>query len=98
MALPNNVQQNILTGMQNISITLLEIRNQLALVTQMWVNEGMTSLTDADIQMLSEFAGVTQVEALACKTSFDALLTAIGDPGTAGTVAYKMLKLANRVP
>jgi hypothetical protein len=98
MALPTNVQQNILTGMQNMAIQLLELRSQLALVTQMWTNEGMVNLADADIQLLSEFAGVTQVEALACKQAFDALVTSLGDPGTAGTNAYKMLKLVNQVP
>ena len=98
MAAPNNVQQNILTAMQKIAIELLEVRNSLALLTQMWTNETMTNLADADIQMLPEFAGVSATEALACKQAFDAMVTAFGDPGTAATNAYKMLKIANRIP
>lgn len=58
----------------------------------------MTGLSDADIQTLAEFAGVTQAEALACKGAFDTLLTALGDPSAAGTPAFRMLKLCNRIP
>ena len=98
MAVPNNVQKNILTAMQQNAILLLEARDRLALLSQMWTNETMTGLSDADIQTLTEFAGVTATEALACKQAFDAVVTAMGDPGTASTNSYKMLKLANLVP
>ena len=98
MALPNNVQQNILTAMQSMAIQLIELRYQLALVSQMWTNELMVNLLDADIQSLPEFSGVTAAEALGCKQAFDALVTTFGDPGTSGTNAYKMLKIANKVP
>jgi hypothetical protein len=98
MAEPNNVQKNILTAMQNSAIQMLNLRNTLVYLTTMWTNEGVQSLADADIQTLAEFVGVTQTEALACKQAFDAVVTAVGDPGTAGTNAYKMLKIANRIP
>jgi len=98
MPTPNNTQQNILTAMQSNAIALLELRNKLALLVQMWSNESMTSLSDADIQALVNFSGVTQVEALAAKQAFDAVLASLGDPGTVGTNAFKLLKLANRVP
>jgi len=98
MATPNNVQQNILDAMQQKSISLLRDRNTLLYITQMWSNESLASLADIDIQLLSSFAGVTATEALAAKQAMDAILTTLGDPGTAGTNAYKLLKLANNIP
>jgi hypothetical protein len=98
MATPNNVQQNILTAMQTMAIQLIELRYQLALVSQMYTNELLANLVDADIQMLPEFAGVAAVELSACKQAFDAIVTTIGDPGVAATNAYKILKIANKVP
>ena len=84
--------------MQTVAIQLLELRSTMSLLSQMWTNENTANLTDVDIQSLPDFAGVTATMALACKQSFDAVVTALGDPGTASTNAYKMLKLANRVP
>lgn len=94
----NNTQVNILDGMQNIAMILLELRSRMALTSQMWTNEGVVNLTDSDIQTLATFAGVTAVEALGVKQVFDVLVTALGDPGTAGTNAYKLLKIANNIP
>jgi hypothetical protein len=93
-----NAQNNVLAGMQTISISLLQIRSKLVYITQMWNNESLGNLTDADIQALTTFAGVTAAEATQAKGAFDTLLTALGDPGTAGTVAYKLLKMANNIP
>ena len=98
MATPNNVQQNILDAMQQKAISLLRDRSTLLYITQMWSNESLTTLEDIDIQSLSSFAGVTKTEALAAKQAMDAILTALGDPGTVGTNAYKLLKLANNIP
>ena len=93
-----NAQKNILDAMQQKAISLLRDRNTLIYITQMWTNEAMGSLEDADIQALDSFTGVTKAEALAAKQAMDALLTTIGDPGTVGTNAYKLLKLANNIP
>ena len=98
MATPNNVQTNVLDGMQQKAIRLLQDRNTFLYISQMWVNEGLNTLTDQEIQELSTFKGVTAAEALAAKQAFDAVLTALGDPGTAGTNAFKLLKLANNIP
>lgn len=98
MATPNNVQTNVLDAMQMRAISLLQDRNTFLYISQMWVNEGLQSLADADIQELATFKGVTATEALAAKQAFDAVLTALGDPGTAGTNAFKLLKLANNIP
>jgi hypothetical protein len=95
---PNNVQTNILDAVQQKAISLLRDRNTLMYISQMWANEGLNTLTDADIQTLATFKGVTAAEALAAKVSMDAILTALGDPGTGGTNAYKLLKLANNIP
>jgi hypothetical protein len=98
MATPNNVQTNVLDAMQMKAISLLQDRNTFVYISQMWVNEGLASLTDADIQELATLKGVTQTEALAAKQAFDAVIATLGDPGTAGTNAYKLLKLANNIP
>lgn len=94
----NNTQVNILDGMQNMAMLLLDLRSRMALTSQMWTNESVGSLVDADIQTLATFAGVTAAEALGVKQVFDVLVTALGDPGTAGTNAYKLLKMANNIP
>lgn len=94
----NNVQKNVLDAMQTRAIQLLQLRNTMLYISQMWVNESLQTLTDQEIQELPTFAGVTAAEALAAKGAFDAVLTALGDPGTAGTQAYRLLKLANNIP
>ena len=94
----NNVQTNVLDAMQMKAISLLQDRNKMVYITQMWSNEGVASLTDEDIQGLATFTGVTATEALAAKQAFDAVLTALGDPSVPGSNAYKLLKLANNIP
>ena len=98
MAQPNNVQTNVLDGLQQKSMLLLNIRASLIYISSMWVNEGLVNLTDADIQMLTTFTGVTATEALAAKGAIDAIVTAMGDPAVGGTNAYRLLKLANNIP
>jgi hypothetical protein len=98
MAIPNNVQTNVLDGLQQKSMLLLNIRASLIYISSMWVNEGLVNLSDADIQELSTFKGVTATEALAAKQAIDAIVTSMGDPATAGSNAYKLLKLANNIP
>ena len=98
MATPNNVQTNVLDALQQKAILLLNIRASLVYISAMWINEGLVNLTDADIQTLSTFAGVTATEALAAKGAIDAIVTAMGDPATAGSNAYRLLKLANNIP
>jgi riboflavin biosynthesis pyrimidine reductase len=94
----NNVQTNVLDAMQQKAMTLLDDLNTFKYISQMWVNEGLQSLADEEIQSLTTFAGVTATEALAAKQAFDAIVTTLGDPNTAGTNAYKLLKLANNIP
>jgi hypothetical protein len=84
--------------MQENAITMLAKRPTLQHITAMWVTESLGTLTDAEIQELPEFAGVTATEALAAKQAYDAILTTLGDPGTVGTNAYKLLKICNRIP
>ena len=98
MATPNNVQQNVLDAMQQKAMSLLRDRNTFMYISQMWTNEGLQSLADGDIQELASFKGVTATEALAAKQAFEAILTTMGDPLTAGTNAFRLLKLANNIP
>ena len=98
MAIPTSVQQNVLTSMQTTAIQLLDLEKTMAFISQMWTNESMQNLADADIQSLPGFTGVTQVIAMACQVAFAATVTALGDAGTPGTNSYKLLKMANKVP
>ena len=98
MATPNNVQTNVLDALQQKAILLLNIRASLVYISAMWINEGLVNLTDADIQELATFKGVTATEALAAKGAIDAIVTAMGDPATGGTSAYRLLKIANNIP
>jgi hypothetical protein len=98
MATPTSVQQNVLSSMQATAMQLLDLEKTMAFISQMWTNESMQNLADADIQSLPDFAGVTQVMAMACQVAFAATVTAMGDAGTPGTNSYKMLKMANKVP
>jgi hypothetical protein len=77
---------------------LLNIRASLVYISAMWTNEGLVNLADADIQTLATFTGVTATEALAAKGAIDAIVAAMGDPATAGSSAYRLLKLANNIP
>lgn len=94
----NNVQTNVLDALQTESIRVLDQYSTWRYITQMWVNEGLGSLTDEEIQSLATFQGVTATEALAAKQAFDNVLATLGDPLVAGTNAYKLLKLANNIP
>ena len=94
----NNTQKNIATRMQQVALAQLGLAEDMKYISAMWLTESMATIPDAEIQELADFAGVTQTELFACKQAYDAILTTVGDVSTAGTNAYKMLKLANVIP
>ena len=92
-----NAQQNILDAMQRVAIQQLQLRQDMLTIVVMYVNEGIASMLEADVQALATFAGVTITELVAAKGAMDALVTSLGDL-VPGTNAYKLLKIANNVP
>lgn len=92
-----NVQKNIASTMQNLATEILEIKDRLAVLVQMYGTEGMATLTDQDYQALPEFAHITVAEMTGGKNAFDAINTAIGDY-SAGTSATRLAKIVATVP
>jgi hypothetical protein len=66
-------------------------------LVNMYANESVSTLTDADIQTLPELSHVTASEIQAAKNSMDTLITAIGD-FTAGSIASRLLKIVKNLP
>jgi len=57
-----NVQKNVLDELQSIAQMLIAIKSRGRTVVEMYGNEVIAQLTDADIQELASFAGVTVAE------------------------------------
>lgn len=93
----NNVQKNILSKMQSVSVEQLQLKTAEEELVAMWTAENMNQLTDADLAELAEFAHVTAAELQAAKGAMDTISTAIG-AYVVGTPATKLLKIVNVVP
>ena len=93
----NNVQKNVATAIQDLAEELLAVKNRLAIIVAMYTTEGMTSLTDADLQELAEFAHVTVAELTAAKNALGEVNTALGEY-VAGTAATRLMKVVRKVP
>ena len=92
-----NVQQNVAVAIRQKALAILEIKNSLSVLTQMYATENMAALVDADYAALNEFSNVTVAEMTAAKNALDAINTAIGDY-TVNTNATKLTKIMNVVP
>jgi hypothetical protein len=92
-----NVQQNILTEMQTIGRQMLALKNRLTVIVAMYQAENMSTLTDADIQVLPDFAHVTAQELTAAKNALEAINIAVGEYA-AGTNATKLMRIVDQVP
>jgi hypothetical protein len=92
-----NIQQNLLTGMQETAEVILGAQNDLNILSKMFTQESMSALTLEDLQMYPEFAHLTPAELLAGKNALDDLNTALGD-FVAGTIVTRLLKLVRRLP
>ena len=92
-----NVQKNVLDEMQNLAKEIIAIKTRARNVVEMYSNEGLGSLTDADIQSLTSFEGVTAVELQQAKTSLDTVSTAIGEY-VVGTPATRLLRICDNIP
>jgi len=91
-----NVQQNVATEIQSVARELIVIQSRLTVITQMWANENMASLTNEDFAAISSFAHVTAAEFLAAATALAAVNTALGTNATSNWA--KLVKIVDGVP
>lgn len=90
-------QQNIASEIQKISSELVSIKGRMTALTQMYTNEGMGNLTDADFATYPEMAHVTGVEFQGAGAALVAINTTLGDWSANSNVA-KMLKILKGMP
>ena len=92
-----NVQKNVLDEFQILAKQAISLKTRLRNAVEMYGNEGINNLLDADIQSLPSFAGVTVAELQGAKGALDTIATAIGEY-TAGTPATKLIKICDNIP
>jgi hypothetical protein len=91
------VQMNVLAEMQDLAKLMIALKSRARNVVEMYVNENISTLTDADIQSIPPFAGVSVSELQGAKGALDTVATAIGEY-TAGTPATKLIKIVDVIP
>lgn len=92
-----NVQKNVLDEMQSLAKQIVAIKTRARNVVEMYGNEGLANVSDADIQALAAFAGVTAQELQAAKAALDTVSTAIGEY-IAGTPATRLIRICDNIP
>ena len=91
------VQKNVLDELQTLAIISISLKSRLRNVVEMYGNEGISQLTDADVQELDSFKHITVSELQGAKNGLDAIATVIGEY-VAGTPATKLLKIVPNIP
>jgi predicted unusual protein kinase regulating ubiquinone biosynthesis (AarF/ABC1/UbiB family) len=91
-----NVQQGIVSELQQIASELISIQSRLTTIASMWTNEGIASLTDADFAALAPFAHVQAAELAAAAGALVAINTTLGSNATSNWA--KLLKIVPGVP
>lgn len=91
-----NVQKNIASELQSMAATLVLIQSRTALLSSMFTNENMASLTDQDFAAIPGFAHITSAEFVAAATAIAAVNTTL-NAGTPSNWA-KMLKITETMP
>ncbi len=91
-----NVQKNIASELQAMAGQLVLVRARPRLLTEMYTNEALGSLTDEDFTEVPAFAHITAAEFAAAAAAINSIVTALntGTPA-AGT---KMLKITETMP
>ena len=92
-----NVQKNVLDEFQALAMQAIVLKTRLRNAVEMYGNENINALTDADVQDLPSLAGVTIAELQGAKNGLDAIATAIGEY-VAGTPATKLIKICPNIP
>lgn len=92
----NNAQKNAISEMQALASLLVTARSKATLLSEIYTNEGLGSLTNEDFAVIPQFAHITATEFQAASVAIAAIVTALN----AGTPAAwaKMLKIVEGLP
>ena len=91
-----NLQQNIAVEIQKIAGELISIKARLTTISEMYTNEGMASLTDAQFQEYAPLAHILATEFQAAGVALVAINTTLGTGPTSNSA--KLLKIVEGVP
>jgi hypothetical protein len=91
-----NAQKNAVSEMQAMAALLIVARSKAVLLSEIYTNEGLASLTDADFADIAPFAHITAAEFIAAAQAIAASVTAL-NTGTPANWA-KMLKITETMP
>lgn len=91
-----NAQKNAVSEMQAMASLLVVARSKATLLSEIYTNEGLANLTNADFAEVPSFAHITAAEFQAAATAIASVVTALN----AGTPAAwsKMLKITETMP
>lgn len=91
-----NAQKNGVSEMQAMASLLVVARSKATLLSEIYTNEGLASLTDADFAAVQSFAHITAAEFQSAAVAINSIITALN----AGTPAAwsKMLKITETMP
>jgi len=91
------VQQNLVSAMQASAEEILSLKGVMEAIVAMYASEGMTAITDEDLQIYDPFAHITVNELTAAKNAYNDLKTALGGY-VGGEAAYKLMRIVGKVP
>lgn len=92
----NNAQKNAISEMQAMASLLVTARSKATLLSEIYTNEGLGSLTNEDFAAIPAFAHITATEFQAAAQAINAVVTTLN----AGTPANwaKILKITETMP
>ena len=92
----NNAQKNAISEMQAMASLLVTARSKATLLSEIYTNEGLGSLTNEDFVEVPAFAHITAAEFAAAAAAINSIVTALN----AGTPANwaKILKITETMP
>ena len=91
-----NAQKNAVSEMQAMAALLVVARSKATLLSEIYTNEGLGALVDADFAAIPSFAHITATEFQTAAAAISTIVTALN----AGTPAAwsKMLKITETMP
>jgi len=91
-----NAQKNGVSEMQAMASLLVSARSKATLLSEIYVNEGLASLTDEDFAEVPSFAHITATEFQAAAVAINSIVTSL-DAGTPAAWT-RMLKIVETMP
>jgi len=89
-------QKNIVIELARLAKIIIAYKSRAQTVVQMYANENVAGLADADIEAVPGLEGVTAAELQSAKAAHDTIVTAIGEfvPLTPATKLLKVIDSA----